>query len=330
MTNNILVIKLRGVGDVILSIPVLRALRNKYPNAHISYLVEENIKDILTGISYINEIIPLRKTLYSQLKLIKLLRSKDYDISIDLFCNPRSALISYLSGAKKRIGLKTNFRDIFYNIKIPGISTIEYAPKAGLHIIKEGLGVDSGDLKLELYTDEKAESFAEEFIKNNNLKNKNIISISPSASWETKSWGEKNWAGLINLLKEKKEREVVLLWGPKDGEIVENIMKLTRRKPVVIPKTNLKEFVALIKHSKLLVCNDNSSKHIAVAFNVPTITVFGGTNPLAWHPAGDKRHIAIYHELKCRPCDKLKCPYNTTECLSSITAEEVYNSFISQ
>ena len=339
----ILVIKLRGIGDCLLSIPAIRALREKYPSGYISVLTEVKCADVFEGNVLINEIIkiPSGSGIFYMCRFISKIRKQKFDLVIDLFCNPRSAIITLLSGAETRVGMDLRLRKYCYNKRVKGASFIKYAVEANLDVVRS-IGADTNDKSININISEEDKLFAKNFLdgtipvfpKERGQSPESgdsphfFIAINPVASWSTKSWGIKKFAVLADLLIRKYNAIILILWGPGEYSTARSTADLMKNKPLVLPDTKLKQSAAVLNICRLLITNDSAVKHIAVALDIPTITLFGSTNTAAWHPPDNNRHIAIYKDIICRPCDKVKCD-NTSfpiECMEEISVEDCMNA----
>ncbi|MEK6646472.1 MAG: glycosyltransferase family 9 protein [Candidatus Firestonebacteria bacterium] len=319
----ILIIKLRGIGDVLLSTPAIKSVKNKYPDSFISVLTEKPGTEVLKENPYIDEIITLDKNLnlYEKIKFLKSIKDKKFDIAIDLFGNPRSAILTLISGAKKRIGHNIRVRRFCYNIKVKGSEKIEYAVCPNIDIIKT-LGIDTVNIDLVLKLNQYEKDFASKFFSQYTNEKKDLfIGVNPASSWATKVWKKENYISLIQSIVQKYNAKIFILWGPGEEKLAKDILNSTKGISIIIPPTNIRQLMGIIQKLDLLITNDSSPKHIAVALDVPTVTIYGATDPKAWNPPDDSRHHIVWKGLSCQPCNKVKC--NTLECLEEITVTDV-------
>ena len=322
--KNILVIKLRGIGDVLLSVPALRAVRKAYPDARLSFMTEQNGGEVLRGQPMLDEIIVLDRSSgwLEYLRFVREIRKRKFDMVIDLFGNPRTAVLTFMTGARARVGLTWRLRRHAYNIACEGPAQVCYAVEANFHVIRQ-IGIQALDRTFRLFLGEHDRQPAAEFLKSINAGNKRIVGLNPGGSWQTKQWQAEKFAELAEHLA--SEYTVLLLGGPAEQKIVEEILKQVRKKVYAVPVMGLRPTAALIENLDLLITVDGALKHIAVAAEIPSITLFGPTNPVAWHPQENPKHRAIFNrDLKCRPCDRRTCAGN--ECLRSITVENVIDA----
>jgi|GEM_PF-265987 len=350
--KKILILRPRAIGDVILTTPFIRTLKKEFPQAQIDYVVEEFVKPVLEGNPHISNIIILKrhklkkepeniKAIKNKLKksmpsvkiiedirfYLKLIKER-YDIVFDLWGNLRTALISFLTGAKYRVGFTFRFRKYFYNIRVRPDIIPKYNANYHLDLLR-AIGVEPDSDRTEFYFNESDDEFIKNFLKNAGIReNDAIIGLSGSGSWVTKRWFEEKFSKLADIiLKEIKNSKIIILWGPGEKQMAEKIIngiESDKDRVFLAPETNLKQFGALIKNLTLLITNDGAASHIAVAVSTKSITIYGPTNPISWSPEGNKMHLTVSPLIKCAPCDKTICPSGTIECMKKIDEKEVF------
>ena len=175
--KKILIIKFGGIGDILLSTPVLPNLKAYFPDAEINFLTLRHSRDILIDNPYLTRAFTYDPTEDKSWCLIKNIRSQKYDLVIDLFGNPRTAFITFMSGAKYRFGFKFRGRDYAYNIKMDGRGGLVHNVEFNLDSLR-ALNIPIVSKKLTLPVNIVHEEFADEFIKSVNLEGKKIIGIS--------------------------------------------------------------------------------------------------------------------------------------------------------
>ena len=318
--KNILVVRFKGLGDILLSVPALRALKKNYPNAHLTVLINKEAKEVLTGLSFIDEILLYDKKLYGGpsgfLRLVLELKRRKFDLTVDLICYPKSALLTFLSGSKYRVGTPARGRSYAYNMKVSAPKEILYAPKVHLLVMK-GAGVEDGDLKPEIFIPEQLQKDAEKFLFESGVSGQNAVGLNPFTNFETRSWGISKFAELSDALV-KEGNKVVLLWGP--GDDTAGFMKIAKEQIMLAPKTDIKQLGALAARLKLVITTNTFTKHITAAVGTPTLTIYGATNPKAWEPE-DKRSAYIWAGVDCQPCEKNSC--EDLKCIKNISVKEV-------
>lgn len=323
--NKILIIKPGAIGDVLLSTPVIENLRMNFPDAEINYLTQTFCRDVLSGNPF------LTRTLTYDLKngdssycLIKNVHDQKYDLIIDLFCNPRTAIITLNSDAKYRVGFPFSWRRIAYNIKVKSRGSEIHNIEFNLDTLR-ALNLDITTNKPEFYINSVHTEFAEKFFSENNLNDGKVIGINPSGTWETKVWDPEKFAELGKRLSEN--HRILIFWGYGKEKIqAEKIRAAIGDKALLIPGVNLKYMAALLKKIHLLVTNDTGPMHIAWTMGVNTAAIFGPTNPELQGPMNENSVIIRNETLSCLGCNLTKlseCPYGHS-CMKDLTVDEAY------
>ena len=331
--RKILLIQLRRIGDVLMCTPALRALRANFPKSYIAFLVEKESSDILTLNPYLDEVIVLEREKYRNpfysLKKIWHIRKKRFDLVIDFLGNPRSAYISFLSGAKRRMGYDLPPRRFFYNITVKRDHAPKYAAAHKLDALQV-LGRQSLDLKLDFLILNEANVFAERFFQENGVDQNNlIISVSPTSRRHFRRWPLERFARLADWLISQFKAHVILIWGPGEKGVVDEIASRMKERPIISWETeNLFQLGGVLKKCDLHIGNDNGTKHIAVAMGKPTITIYGPQDPVSWTYPDPSRHKSLKKKVDCPDCDKIKHKCTELSCLDLITVEDVQKVFL--
>jgi len=329
-STNILVIKISALGDVILSVPSLRAIRDKYSGAIIKVLVGIESRQALKGCPYIDEMIVCDlKTRDGSLRglwrLGSVLRNSNFDIVIDLQNNTKSHLLAFLSLAPLRFGYNNGKLSFLLNRRIEDTAAA-IDPVSHQFQTLNAAGITADDKKLELWPQEEEEEWADNFIKDNwvDLKKQSLIGISPNASkrWLSKSWPVSHTAALCDELARKFNMRVVITGTKDDLDMVADLKTMTKSKPIIaVGKTDILQLAALIKRCSAFITADSAAMHIASAVKVPFIALFGPTDPKR-HAAIYSKHTVIKHNFRCSPCYSPEC-LKGYKCMKKITHEEV-------
>lgn len=324
--GKILVIKLRAIGDVLLSTVVLKNLRHNFPSAKIDFLTEPPSKDIIDGNPFVDELIIFEREKNSLKKFYEL-RKRKYDLVIDLFCNPRSALMTFITGAKYRVGYAFRGRGYAYNIKLKPRKEVYHNVEFNLDALRF-IGLEIIDKEIYMPIKEEDENFAEKFWKENNLNGKTVIALNPSGTWETKRWGLEKFAKLGDEIAKNFKAEILILWGnQKEFEDAQKISSMMEIKPIIPPKTNLKQMASILKRCSFMISNDSAPMHIATAVGTPTLGIYGPTNPYAQGPYGEKHLWVRREDLDCIACNLTKCKIGNI-CMKELPVETVYSAFL--
>ncbi len=316
--NKILVIKPAAIGDVLLATPVVENLRNNFPGAEINFLTQKFCKEALTGNPFISRILTYDLRYDGGWFIIKNIRKQKYDLIIDLFGNPRTALITFLSGAKYKVGYKFRQRAYAYNIKLDSRGGEVHNMEFNLDSLR-ALGLEVKPYLPKFYINNIHKEFAEKFFNDNGLSGLPVIGINPSGSWPTKVWHLDKFAELINKLG--SGYKFLIIWGYEDEfKQAQKLKDKTGDNVVLMPETDIKYMGALLKKCGVFLTNDTGPMHIASALGVNTTAIFGPTNSELQGPLNNNSVIIKNEELTCLGCNLTKledCP-NQHKCMAEL------------
>ena len=324
--NKILVIKPGAIGDVLLSTPVIENLRYHFPDAEINFLTQSYCREVLTGNPFLSRILTydIGKG-DSSLCLIRNIHNQGYDLILDLFGNPRTAVIVFNSEAKYKVGYRFKWRSLAYNIKIRPRSSEVHNIEFNLDAVR-ALNLEIVSHKPVFYLNRIHEEFANDFFRKNDLEGKKVIGFNPSGTWPTKVWYPEKFAELGKKLS--NEYKILLFWGPgKELETAEKIQKDIGESAVLIPEVNLKYMAALIKKCDLFLTNDTGPMHIAWSIGANTAAIFGPTNSNLQGPLSDNSTVIKNESLSCLGCNLTQisdCP-NSHKCMKELSVEYVFD-----
>lgn len=318
----ILIIQLRQLGDVLLTTSVIKPLKERFPDAIISFLTEKNAYEILSGNPYLDEIITItRKASTSeQLNTIMSIRKKGFDLVLDFMSNPRTAYISFFSGAKATVAYDTSIRRLLYTVNVKPAG--DYVVDHKLSMLKP-FGIEGADNTPYMHVPQEAEAQIASFLKSKGVEDNDfLVCIDATHRRATRKWAGKGFAEVADRLKEKYNAKVVFLWGPGEREEVEGIMSMCRHRHIMDNGTGIKGLAALLKRANLLIGNCSFPRHVAASQGTPTLIVHGATGEEWKHPA--PIHSIVRKGLPCQPCNRNIC--SDLSCLTTLTADDVMNA----
>jgi heptosyltransferase-3 len=325
--ERILVIKLRYIGDVILSLPVVIRLREAFPKAHVTMLVNAGTEQVAEGHRAVDDVLVVeRSNLGRQWNLIRELRRRHFDLAIDLTDGDRSAILSWLSGAAQRIGYNSEnrWRGKLYNhiVSVDG---------EGLHMIRyhlastEAIGLSGRPPAPSMRIAPEAKVAAERLLRDVNIDLSGpVVCLHPGARWWFKAWPTDRFALLADRIQLHTNAQALFVGGSQDrlaGEKIAAAMSTPHR--TVVGKTTLQELAAILERATLLVSNDNGPMHMAAAVGTAVIGLFGPSDPAVWGPWGEK-HVTFYKHMDCRACFHPDCFRGEDNCMRRINVEEVW------
>lgn len=299
--DRILIIKLGAVGDVVHSLPVLQTLRDRFPQAYIGWAVEEAGAPILEGNPALDELVRLeRKRMRGMPGLayfrrwLQGLREKRFDTALDPHNLFKSGVMAYASGASVRVGFKKlregNF--IFMNRWVQPAPRYRHAVEKYLSLL-EPLGIQESQwtVRFPLVWGPEDEDRTDRFwvqqgFGRGGSKPEPVIAVNPGANWPSKRWPPERYGQVADRLVKEHGIRVLILWGPGERPLAERMAQTMHEKAVMAPETDLKQLMALIKRCRLLITGDTGPLHIAAALGVPTVSLFGPSDPARNGPFG--------------------------------------------
>jgi len=321
----VLIIKPRAIGDILLSTPVIENIKFLFPQIAIDFLCESFAADVVRGNPFLRNVITFSKKSDYTLSIINRIRKNKYDIVIDLFGNPRTAMITRWSGAKTRIGFPFRGRAYAYTDLVTPRGGEVHNVEFNLDVLKHfDLPINSKKPMFPLSSSDTI--YADGFFVQNKLSGKTIIGINASGGWYTKKWDLNSFARLIDKISTNGKYKFLLFWGPGEYDDAIAIQKNVNKTTELIPNTTLKEMGALLQRCSYLISNDSGPMHIAASLNVPTLGIFGPTNPHLQGPYGDQHLWVRNEQLDCLECNLTKCPIGNV-CMTDLSVQVVFDAF---
>ena len=339
---NILIVKLSAIGDVIHTLPALNAVRRRYPDAHITWLVEEAAADIVAGHRALDRVIVSgRKRWMAQLKtrarwqavaemrtFWRDLRDTRYDIVIDFQSLLKSGLLVGLARGRRKIGFDRGMQHqehsyLFLNERVPPVDMEVHALTRGLMLL-EVLGIHTREAIYHVPVGDVDRRRVQAILSDANVDgSRPLVAINPVALWETKLWRNERFARVADDLIRDDHVDVVFTGGPDDRAVVAAIMDMmTESAANLAGRTNLKQLAALYRRSAALITTDTGPMHLAAAVGTPVVALFGPTAPWRTGPFGEG-HQVVRAAPPCSPCFKRRCDANRCRCMADITAAQV-------
>jgi heptosyltransferase-2 len=330
--KKILVIQTAFIGDVILVTPLLETVACEFKDAQLYVLVTPQGKEILAGNPNINEIIVYDKKgkdkgFFKFYDMVKRIKEKKFDLVLIPHRSLRSSLLAYLAKIPKRIGFNTSGGSFLLTDKVPYLKA-KHEVERNLDLAQLSLGIKVVKRQLNIYLEDKEEYFAKKFLAEYNVINDFLIGIAPGSVWATKRWTTEGYAQVADELSKKYNAKIIIFGGKEDVALAEKISTNMETTPIIAAgRTNLKELSALISKCRLFITNDTAPMHIAMAFNIPTIAIFGPTTlDIGFGPYGVNFIVVERKGLECRPCSlhgPRKCPEKHFACMKQISTQQV-------
>ena len=336
----ILIVKLSAIGDVIHTLPALNAIRKKYPDARITWLVEEAAADLVVGHRALDRVIVSKRkrwlknphraeTLPDICKFLRELRDTRYDLILDFQGLLKSGILIALAKGGRKIGFDKGMEHhehsyIFLNERVPPVDMEVHALTRGMMLL-ESIGIQSREVVFNLPVSDQDRNIANDLLMQHGIKTLELlVAINPMAKWETKLWDNLKFSNLADRLIEQANADVIFTGSQEDSEAIEDIIsKMKSEAANLSGKTDLKTLAVLYEKASIVVSTDTGPMHLAAAIGTPVVALFGPTAPWRTGPFGASHKITRAN-LECSPCFKRQC--NTIDCMKQISVEQVMDA----
>ncbi len=340
--RKILIIRFSSIGDIVLSSPLLRILRTRYPEARIDFLVKSGYADLVRYNPHISSVIELRSSKWNELNALrKRVADERYDVVLDIHNGLRSRYLRQFSHAHtvgvidkqvlKRWAL-VNFHWNLYSQDVPVVQrTIEAANHgASLDIEDDGQG-------LEVFVPNEISAKIATLLAHYGMKTSDaVVGIAPCAKHNTKMWLAERFTELAIRAVQEMHAKILCLGGIDDAERCEDIVQHinsacgSQKAHNVAGQFSLLETSAALDSCSAVVCNDSAIMHLATARKRPVIAIFGPTvREFGFFPYGDRSMVIEQKDLACRPCSHLgseRCPLGHFRCMKDTTVDHVFQA----
>jgi len=332
---SILIIKIGALGDTILAVPSLRAIRKRFPKAKIKVLVGINNREVFANSPFIDDIIVCDfkgrdRSPAGFLRILRKLRAENFDISIDFQNNKKSHMLAFLSCVPKRYGYDNGKMSFLLNRKIKDsgfpVDPVEHQLK-----VLNLLGIYKIDKALELWPSKEDEAWADNFLKSHWLKGGQkiiAVSVGASAGRATKLWPPEYFAEVCNRLARNFGIRVLLAGLEKERPLANKFLKRAKCKPIdALGRTNILRLASLVKRCDLLLSSDSAPLHVAASVDTPFVALFGPTDPRRHLVPSENTRVVLKKKLKCSPCYRRRCG-KRNNCMRAIKPDEVYEACV--
>ena len=327
--KNILVVNVNWLGDVIFSSPAFKALKEKYPESHITCLGVPRVVEVLKHIDGIDSVIVYEEkgchsSFLGKLKLIGQLRKKRFDVVFLFHRSLTRALLVFMAGIPIRVGYDAKKRGIFLTHKAKPLDGIVHRSDFYLNVI-ESFGVEVKDRNYCLKVFDDDVKFLSQILKDNEIKDSDfVIVVNTGGNWDLKQWPEENFSLLIDQMIKEFRSRIFVTGALKDLKRVERIIS-NRRGDVInlVGKTSLSQLMGVMQRADVVISADSGPLHVASSIGSKTIGLFGPTSPQVTGQRGKSNNQVIFNDVGCNknPCYRLTCYDNI--CMKSITGRDV-------
>jgi heptosyltransferase-2 len=346
--KTILVLKFGHIGDTILTLPVLKALKESFSSSMIVFIVGSWAKEVMVDSPFVDKFIIFDDPFYNRrlltetnilkklqmirlqeiIKLLITIRHLHCDVVFDLNGTFNSLIYTYLSGAKHLIGYDPRGIGYLLDDKVQPIEHKQEVDRC-LDVIR----IFGGKTEIKgpfIFTSDKDKIYAETYLQKNNLHEDNlIVGIHPGAPFIPRRWPKERFAKIADILIQKYNAKIIYFGGKDELDLVTSILHLMEGSAFnLVGKTTIRESIALIERCNLFICNDSSLMHIAALLNTPVIALFGpGQYPL--FAPYNEFSVVVREDVGCNPCNesaavwRKMCKRGGAYCMEAITIQKV-------
>lgn len=322
------------IGDVVLTTPAIRAVRQNFPESYLAMMVQPYTAAVIKNNPHLNEVIIYdkrgkHKTLWGSLKFARALKAKKFDLAFIFHPTNRVNIITFLARIPERIG---------YNRKCGFLLTRKIPDnkyKGEKHEIEYNFevlatrGIFPTDKKVEMFLSLDEENFATKFLNDSRInRDLPLVAIQPGASCPSKRWPIERFAEVGKKLMERIPINFVIIGSQEEAPLLRNLQELLPPKAILAQGFSLGNLAAILKYARLFISNDTGPVHIAAALGTPSLVIFGrnqpGLSPRRWQPWGNQ-HIIFHKDVGCQICLAHNCQKDF-QCLQAITSFEVFQA----
>jgi len=335
--RNILLIQLGDIGDVVLSFPTVRALREHFSHADVIVAVRGKALDLMENCPWSSGAISIDKgqrnliqEIGYQKNFFLQLWKYQFDLAIDLRADPRGAVLAFLSGARQRVGFFQKghpfWRNwLFTHLAAPHGKPDNHMTEYYSNLLAEYHITPSDIWPVIVVSEQKQEMAGKLFNEENVPQDRPIIAVQPFCLWHYKEWGAEKYIQLIQQIRTAYNLPVIITGSAEERVRADRITeRCGNRVYNLAGKTPLGVLPAVLKACRLFIGSDSAGMHIAAGVGTPTVTIYGPSSVSDWAPRGSK-HSIVHTELPCLPCHQKGCDGSgTSRCLEKLTAGEVF------
>lgn len=317
------------LGDSVIAIPAVRAVRQLCPSASIDVVAPGSLSGIWENSGAVDHVIPVARPtpLSEKLRIVGLLRKNRYDLGVILPNSFESALWFFLAGVRRRLGYSTCGRGGLLNWRVPPPGGGGHQVHRYLDLVRALGPVDSGPAPSITVPDGLRGWARDMLLEKGIAENDRIVGINPGSTYgPAKCWPPDKFAGLIRLLRERTGVSVIVVGGGRERALADTLCRGMGKGVVnMAGETTVMQLAALLERCAVVVSNDTGPLHLACAVGTPVVAVIGPTDPAATGPLG--KHLLVRSKVECAPCLKRQCPTDH-RCMTGISVEMVYEAVV--
>ena len=321
------------VGDAVMTIPAVEAVRSNFPDSHISVVARPWVVPIFKDHPCVDEVVSFEKgenrltSVLETARIISFIRKRKFDLAILLQNAFEAAFIAAMGRVRYRVGYNTDGRGPLLTHKVKRTQKVLKVHQVQYYLsLLHDVGLKTAPGPPVIHVAEDMRKKAIDFLNRNMIQAEDfIVGLSPGAIFgEAKRWPPERFADIGDRAVEKWDARVVVFGSKKEMEICQKTCDCMQHNALnLCGVTSLDQAMAIISLCNLFVTNDSGLMHVAAALQIPTVAIFGSTDPVATGPYSPVAKV-IRHNISCAPCLRRQCP-SDYRCMLSITAEEVWD-----
>jgi heptosyltransferase-3 len=332
-SKRVLVIKLKQAGDVLLSTPVIDALKEAWPQCHLTYLVPRGTEEMVAGHPGLDELLVVDRRGAGAGRALSFalgLRRRRFDLVLELSGGDRGAIYTWLTGARERLGLAHPGQPFWQRRAC--FTRLLPRPPRKMHTVQRNLealralGLNPQAPRPRFFWDQAVAKRTEAWLAAHTLRPGNFAVMHPGAGWRFKCWTPAGYARIIEALSDEWHLPVVLTGSQAhlEQELTAEILRETRVQPLnLVGSLSLKELGALLAQARLFFGVDSAPMHLAAAVGTPAVALFGPSGAFHWGPWGEG-HLVIQQDWECLPCGRAGCQNSkVSRCLAELAPADV-------
>ena len=331
---SILIVRLSAIGDIVFSTPLIHALRRRYPDARISWLVQPESAALLEQHPELDEVITWPRAdwsgLWRQRRYLELwrrvkafrqdLRGRHFDMALDIQSLMKSGFLTWLSGARERIGLGSREGSQWLMTRVIPKGGVSKRISSEYLYLAQQLDLPTEDFEMRVGLSEEDIHFAESELSKWDLDG-GFVAICPFTTRPQKHWFDESWCSLIENIRQRWGLPVVMLGGPGDRAAAATLGGSQPGLVDLTGQTSLRQAAAMIARAGLVVGVDTGLTHMGIAMGRPTLCLFGSTRP--YLETGQESARVLYHALDCSPCKRKPTCGGSFDCMRAISPGQV-------
>lgn len=320
------------IGDAVMTMPAISAIRKTFPEAQISILVKPWVAELFRLCEDVDEVIlfqshGIHSGMGGIFRLARELRTKGFDMAILLQNAIEAAIITRLAGIPIRAGYNSDGRGLLLTHSVQRTDAIRKVHQTAYYLeMVKSLGCQSTVTDVHLVPGKDYDALAEDIFDAYGIgRNDVLIGMAPGAAYgPAKRWFPERYGAVADRIMDDYSARTIILGSTQDMGSVEQVQQNSRHNLINLAgRTNLTEAIAIMSHCNLFISNDSGLMHVAGVLDIPTVAIFGSTNPITTSPVGDKS-VVVYKGASCSPCLKETCPTDF-RCMDMISVDDVYD-----